>query len=96
MIQLHEPSSDGVQFELLETLGIADRQDHVVKGNRSDDGKIGKQKGVGNSADDRAMRQQGAKVLLLRHLEHGMGRRVMLVRRLKLRLKGVVHDLGSS
>jgi hypothetical protein len=30
-------------------------------------------------------------VLLLRHLEHGMGRRVMLVRRLKLRRKGVVH-----
>ena len=96
VIQLHEPSSDGVQFELLETLGIADRQDHVVKGNRSDDGKIGKQQGVGNSADDRAMRQQGAKVLLLRHLALCMRRREMLVLRLKLRLKGVVHDLESS
>ena len=96
VIQLHEPSSDGVQFELLETLGIADRQDHVVKRNRPDYSKIEKQQGVGNSADDRAMRQQGAKALLLRRLEHCMGRRVMLVRRLKLRLKGVVHDLGSS
>jgi hypothetical protein len=56
VIQLHEPSSDGVHFELLETLGIADRQDHVVKGNRSDDSKIEKQQRIGNSADDRAIR----------------------------------------
>jgi hypothetical protein len=56
VIQLHEPSSDGVHFELLETLGIADRENHVVKRNRTDDGKIRKQQGVGNSAEDRAMR----------------------------------------
>ena len=37
VIQLHEPSSDGVHFELLETLGVSDRQDHVVERDRPDD-----------------------------------------------------------